>query len=88
MIGIVNYGCGNFGSIQNMLDYIGFDSEIVTIPDHLSRYNVLFLPGVGSFDRAMERIHQLGFKAVLDEHAIVQKKPILGVISFIVNCQT
>ena len=74
MIGIVNYGCGNFGSIQNMLDYIGFDSEIVTIPDHLSRYNVLFLPGVGSFDTAMKSLHDGGWINQIYEYVRSGKK--------------
>lgn len=68
MIGIVNYGCGNFGSIQNMLDYIGFDSEIITTPNELSRFNVLFLPGVGSFDTAMKSLNDGGWIKYIHEY--------------------
>jgi glutamine amidotransferase len=37
------------------------------------------LPGVGSFDRAMERIEALGMRSVLDEQALIVKIPILGI---------
>jgi len=79
MIVIVDYGMGNLGSIVNMFKKIGAKAIISGDPEVIATAPKLLLPGVGSFDRAMERIHELGLKPVLDEQALVVKKPILGI---------
>lgn len=79
MIVIVDYGMGNLGSIVNMFKKIGAKAMISGDPEVIATAPKLLLPGVGSFDRAMERIHALNLKPVLDEQALVVKKPILGI---------
>lgn len=79
MIVIVDYGMGNLGSIVNMFKKIGAKAVISGDPQVIATAPKLLLPGVGSFDRAMERIHELDLKCVLDEQALVVKKPILGI---------
>lgn len=56
MIDIIDYGIGNIGSIQNMIKYIGGNSRIISTPDEILLSNKLILPGVGSFDTAMNRL--------------------------------
>jgi glutamine amidotransferase len=79
MIVIVDYGMGNLGSIVNMFKKVGAKAVISGDPEVIATAPKLLLPGVGSFDRAMERIDALGMKSVLDEQALVIKKPILGI---------
>lgn len=79
MIAIVDYGMGNLGSIVNMLKKIGAKSTISADADIISSASKLILPGVGSFDRAMERISQLGLQSILDEQVLELNKPILGI---------
>lgn len=79
MIVIVDYGMGNLGSIVNMLNKLGVKAEISRDPKVIAKAPKLLLPGVGAFDRAMERINELGLKPILDEQALVVKKPILGI---------
>lgn len=79
MIVIVDYGMGNLGSIVNMFKKIGAKAVISGDPEVIATAPKLLLPGVGSFDRAMERIHALDLKSLLDEQALVVKKPILGI---------
>lgn len=79
MIAIVDYGMGNLGSIVNMFKKIGADAFITGNPDELDAADKILLPGVGSFDRAMEQIASLGLKPVLDRQALEIKKPILGI---------
>lgn len=79
MIVIVDYGMGNLGSIVNMFKKIGAKALISGDPKIIATASKLLLPGVGSFDRAMESIHERGLKPVLDEQALVVKKPILGI---------
>lgn len=79
MIVIVDYGMGNLGSIVNMFKKIGVKAIISGDPEVIVTAPKLLLPGVGSFDRAMERILELNLKPVLDEQVLVVKKPILGI---------
>ena len=62
-----------------MFKKIGAKAIISGDPEVIANAHKLLLPGVGAFDRAMERIHELGLKSVLDEQALVVKKPILGI---------
>jgi glutamine amidotransferase len=70
---------GNLGSIVNMFKKIGVQAVISGKIEDLETADKILLPGVGSFDRAMERIESLGLKAALDHQALVVKKPILGI---------
>jgi len=79
MIVIIDYGMGNLGSIVNMFKKVGAKAEVSSDLDVIAKAPKLLLPGVGSFDRAMERIDALGMKSVLEEQALVVKKPILGI---------
>lgn len=69
MIGIVDYGMGNVGSIVNMLKKVGSKGQTFTSPEEISQYEKVILPGVGSFDHAMERLNQSGLTEALKEHA-------------------
>jgi imidazole glycerol-phosphate synthase subunit HisH len=79
VITIVNYGLGNLGSIFNMLKKIGVDSQITSDPEEIAKAQKIILPGVGHFDRAMERIGQSGLREILDQMALVEKVPLLGI---------
>jgi glutamine amidotransferase len=79
IITIINYGFGNLGSIINMLKKIGVPSVIASESDDIARARKIILPGVGHFDRAMERIGQGGLREALDHKALVEGVPILGI---------
>jgi len=79
MISIVDYGMGNLGSVLNMFKKIGVTAELVNTPEKLSGASKILLPGVGSFDSAMQRINDSGFREVLDEKTLNDKIPILGI---------
>jgi len=79
MIKIVNLGIGNVSSVQNMLKRIGFKSDIVNHGEDLNKVDKIILPGVGSFDAAMENIDNLGFRDILTNKVINNGIPILGI---------
>lgn len=79
MITIVDYGMGNLGSIKNMFKYIGVESIIESDPDKIKNASKILLPGVGSFDTAMQKINENGLKEVLNEKALKEQVPILGI---------
>lgn len=79
MITIVNYGMGNLGSVVNILRRVEVECEITGEPARLRKASRILLPGVGAFDAAMERIDAAGIRPVLDEKALHQKVPVLGI---------
>lgn len=78
-IGIVDYGVGNLGSVRNMLRRVGCETALVDKPADLMACGKLILPGVGAFDRAMDRLDASGLRGPLDEMALERKVPILGI---------
>ena len=79
MITIVDYGMGNLGSIKNMFKYIGVEVNIENDIDKIKKASRIVLPGVGAFDTAMQKINESPLKEILDEKALKEQVPILGI---------
>lgn len=79
MIIIVDYGMGNLGSIKNMFKKIGVSAVISSDHAEIDKAEKLILPGVGSFDTAMERIESSGLRPLLNKKALEDKIPVLGI---------
>ncbi len=79
MITIVDYGMGNLGSIKNMFKYIGVEATIESDVDKIKNASKILLPGVGSFDTAMKKINESDLKEVLNEKALKEQVPVLGI---------
>lgn len=60
MITLVDYGCGNVGSLSNMFEYLGAKVQITSDPDAISKAPRVVLPGVGPFDVAASKIDSVG----------------------------
>ena len=80
MIGILNYGIGNIGSIKNMLSKIG-EKNVILIDDadDFKKADKLILPGVGAFDKGMHLLNESGLRDTLDFQVLDEHKPILGI---------
>lgn len=78
MISIVNYGVGNLKSLQNAIQFLGFESQLINSPEGVLGAAKLILPGVGAFSFAMENIHKLNLKDALLEK-VGRGVPILGI---------
>lgn len=79
MIGIVDYGMGNLGSIRRKLDLIGVQSIISSNKEVLKNSDKLILPGVGHFSKAVWELKSRKLWDFLGEEVIIKKKPILGI---------
>jgi imidazole glycerol-phosphate synthase subunit HisH len=79
VITIVDYGMGNLGSIHNMFKRIGARSTISSEPSEIARASKIVMPGVGAFDHAITRITELGLRDVLNQKALVEQVPVLGI---------
>jgi imidazoleglycerol phosphate synthase glutamine amidotransferase subunit HisH len=82
MITVIDAGIGNSQSVTNMVSFLGFEVEILSIPTKSAKYTHLILPGVGAFDSGMEKLNKSGWSSALKEigsehaHLIVASKPI------------
>ena len=79
MITIVDYGLGNLGSVLNMLKKIGVEGEIRSDVQGIENASKLILPGVGSFDAAMRKLHESNLTEVLRKKALEDKIPVMGI---------
>lgn len=79
MIVIVDGGLGNLGSIYNMLKKVGEKSVISSDPGEISNAEKLILPGVGSFDTAINNLRELNLIDVLNKKVLEDQVPILGI---------
>lgn len=80
MIGIIDCGLGNIGSIKNMLKKTGCENaEVIKEPEMLFRTDKIILPGVGAFDTGMRLLNYSGMRKGLDYLVKDRKIPILGI---------
>ena len=76
---IVNYGLGNLAAIKNMLRKLGHDAVITSDVDIIAKSNKIIIPGVGAFGKGMENMIDIGLLDVLNQKALKEKVPVLGI---------
>lgn len=79
MIAVIDYGMGNVGSIINMLNKIGVSAILTDDHEQLLKADKLILPGIGAFDNGMQNLNESGLDAIINEHAVKNQKPLLGI---------
>ena len=79
MITIVDYGVGNISAFKNVFKRLNIASNIAKSSFDLENVSKLILPGVGSFDYAMNQLNLSGMREKLDELVTEKKIPVLGV---------
>lgn len=79
LLGLIDYGAGNFSSVRNALQYLDVEFVEVRSPSDLEGTSKLILPGVGAFATAMNRLSRMGMIDSLAEEVLVKKKQFLGI---------
>ncbi len=79
MIKIINYGLGNVNAFLNTYKSLGIECEICQDKSSLKNASKIILPGVGSFDWAINRLNDSGMRDTLDQLVLEKKVPILGI---------
>ena len=79
MIVVLDYGIGNINSVVNMLRKVGAEVRPAGDPITVARASALVLPGVGAFDRGMEKLARSGLLPVLEEAVLERGTAILGI---------
>jgi imidazole glycerol-phosphate synthase subunit HisH len=80
MIVIIDYGIGNLASVQNMFKKIGVKDVVVSGDQEIiAKAKKILLPGVGAFDAGMTNLENSGLIPLLNQKALTEKIPVLGI---------
>lgn len=77
-IAIIDYGSGNLRSVQKAFQKLGFPAEITKDKAAIRGAKGIVLPGVGSFDAALNELREFGLEGAIEE-SIALGKPFLGI---------
>jgi len=78
MIGIIDYGMGNLGSVSNAFRFLEIDAKIITKKEEMDRCKSVVLPGVGAFGDCMSHLVEHDFAEAITNW-IQAGKPLLGI---------
>jgi glutamine amidotransferase len=78
LIGIVDYGLGNLGSVSKAFRHVGAEAVLTGDAERLLACRALVLPGDGAFGATMDEVRRRGLVPVLLE-AARRGTPLLGI---------
>ncbi len=78
MIGILDYGMGNLGSVRNTCDALSVDALLLTSPDDMRRVDGILMPGQGAFRDCMAHLRDQGWVEPLRKW-ISADRPFFGI---------
>lgn len=78
LIAVIDYEMGNLHSVCKGLQNAGAKTEITDDPELMARADGLVLPGVGSFDPAVQHLRSRHLEKPIKQ-AIAANKPFLGI---------
>jgi glutamine amidotransferase len=78
VLAVIDYGAGNIGSVLNMIKKAGGQAIATANIHDVQKASKLLLPGVGSFDNAMNKLEQLELVDCIKDKAN-SGTPILGI---------
>ena len=79
MIGVIDYGSGNFSSVYTALGTLTTELKIISHADDFTDTSHIILPGVGAFASALNKLRELNLIEELEHQIIELKKPYLGI---------
>lgn len=78
-IGIINMNCNNLYSIFNSCQNIGYKTSIIKSSKNLKAFDVIILPGVGSFRQAIKHLKINNFDKEILNFLQLKNKGVLGI---------
>ncbi|MFM8000958.1 MAG: imidazole glycerol phosphate synthase subunit HisH, partial [Actinomycetota bacterium] len=76
---IVDYGMGNLWSVASAVKHLGFAPIVSSDLESISTADTLILPGVGSFNRAMQTIRSSEIDKAIGESLHANEAKLLGI---------
>lgn len=78
-IGIIDYGVGNLGSVQQALETLRTTAPLITRAVDMHTVDALILPGVGSFAECAQNLDNGGWTQAIRHEVLERNKPLLGI---------
>jgi glutamine amidotransferase len=78
MIGIIDYGLGNLGSVSNACRFLELDAKIITRKEEMDSCRAVVLPGVGAFGDCMNHLVEHDLVGAI-EGWVRSGKPLMGI---------
>ena len=78
-VGIINMNCNNLYSIFNSYQNIGYKTSIIQNSSNLKAFDLIILPGVGSFKQAIKYLKINNFDKEILNFLQLKNKGILGI---------
>jgi imidazole glycerol-phosphate synthase subunit HisH len=78
-VAIINLNISNVGSISRALRKINYNSIVTNNIKDLENSSHIIFPGVGSFDKGVEKLKKFKLFEELYKLLIIKKKPFLGI---------
>lgn len=79
MIAITDYGLGNVKAFTNVYYRLNIPVIIARKSEDFRNATKIIVPGVGSFDYAMQRLNDSGMRETLDDKVLNEKIPVIGI---------
>ena len=76
---LIDLGIGNVGSVKRAIHHLGYQAIVSNRHEDINSATHLILPGVGSFDEGMKKIHANQIAGILVEMAKIKNIPTLGI---------
>lgn len=78
MITMIDYGIGNYRSVQKAIEAVGGSTHLTADPDAIANADKLVLIGVGAFGATMDALRERHQEEAIN-HAVAKGTPILGI---------
>ncbi len=74
-VAIVNYNVGNLKAISDVCELLDFNAVVTDDHEKIKAADKIILPGVGSFDWAMDRLNSSGVREIVEDCVVKHNVP-------------
>ena len=78
-IGIINLGINNLFSIREACKSLGYKTSLINLNQKKYNFDILILPGIGSFKKAMQIVTKNNIKDKIFNHISNKDKLLIGI---------
>lgn len=75
---LINLNTNNILSIKRALEFVGFKTEVINEYSNIGKFDIIVLPGVGAFNKAMKRLEETSLIKFVNE-ALNKNKDFIGI---------
>ena len=79
IISILDYGSGNIASIKYIISKLGLKCKLSNKRDEILNSNYLIIPGVGSYDKCINKIFKLNLEQTIKDFCKNYNNKLLGI---------